>query len=67
MNEKDRQTILKFYLSIGFIIFSMAFGFDSYFVFVYAFCIGLPLIILQIQHYGKKVGVKIYANKKEEK
>jgi len=67
MNVKNRETILKFYLSIGFIIFSMAFGFDSYFVFIYALCIGLPLIILQVQHYTKKIGVRIYSYKKEEK
>ncbi len=67
MVEKDRQTVLKFYISIGFIIFSMAFGYDSYFVFVYALLIGLPLIILQVQHYTKKVAVKVGFAKKEEK
>lgn len=55
MDEKDSQTILKFYISIGFIIFSMAFGYDSYFVFIYALCIGLPLIILQMQYYTRKL------------
>ncbi|MEO0190056.1 MAG: hypothetical protein ABIL18_03650 [candidate division WOR-3 bacterium] len=67
MVEKDRQTVLKFYISIGFIIFSMAFGYDSYFVLLYALLIGLPLIILQIQYYTKKIEVKIGFVKREEK
>ncbi len=67
MDEKNRQRISTFYLGIGLIIFSMGFGYDSYFVLLYALIIGLPLIILQIQHYTKKIEVKIGFVKGEEK
>lgn len=60
MDKKDTKALLKFFLSTGFIIFSLSFGYDSYFVFIYTVCIGLPLVILQYQHYVRQKEAKIH-------
>ncbi|MEO0162825.1 MAG: hypothetical protein ABIL39_12220 [candidate division WOR-3 bacterium] len=58
MNVKDKATVEKFYESLGLIIFSMALGYDSYFLLIYGLVIGVPLIILQMQHYIKRLQIK---------
>jgi len=49
------QATTRFYLSILLIIFSMALGYDSYFLIIYTIVIGLPLVLLQIGHYKKAI------------
>ncbi|MEO0143035.1 MAG: hypothetical protein ABIL70_03485 [candidate division WOR-3 bacterium] len=49
------QAVTRFYLSIALLIFSMALGYDSYFLLLYGFFIGLPLILLQMFHYKRVI------------
>lgn len=58
--KKNKGTVTKFYQSLGLIILSMAFGYDSYFLLIYGLIIGLPLIILQMQYYTKQFEIKIH-------
>ncbi len=52
--KKGNQNIKQFFFSIALLIFSMVLGYDSYFLLIYAIVIGLPLILLQAQHYNKQ-------------
>jgi hypothetical protein len=58
MNKRDKQTISQFYFSIIIVIFSMALGYNSYFLLIYDIIVGLPLIYLQSQYYTKKLEMK---------
>lgn len=51
----SKKGIVKFYLSVGLVVLSMVFGYESYFLLIYASIIGLPLIFLQLQYYNKQL------------
>lgn len=55
---KNKESISKFYLSVGLVIISMVLGFESYFLLIYAIIFGLPLILLQAQYYNKELEIK---------
>jgi hypothetical protein len=48
-NKGSSSDIARFYRSVMMLIFSMAIGYDSLFVLIYAAAIGLPLVLLQMR------------------